>query len=219
PMRKRQPVLSGAAEAGSSVTVIDSTASSGATGDVVQATSGEALCSATATAAGTFSCRSAAALALGDHHVTARATDAAGNVSLAAAAVDFTVSDAVTPAPTIESPANGAVVDERRPVISGRTAPGTLVEISVDSQKYLAQVAQDGLWTLLPGADLALGKHQLLASATDAEQNVSDTAASRFSIAETGFARGGCASGGLPAPLLAVAMLLAWTRRRRRIAS
>src|SRR5205085_6260991 len=36
-------------------------------------------------------------------------------------------------------------------------------------------------------------------------------------IAETGFARGGCRSGGMPAPMLAVAVLLAWMRRRRRL--
>src|SRR5207248_2814406 len=101
--------------------------------------------------------------------------------------------------------------------ISGRTAPGTLVEISVDGQSYVAQVTPGGLWTLLPAADLAVGNHELLASATDPEQNVSDTATSRFSIAETGFARGGCSSGGMPTPVLAVAMLLAWMRRRRRV--
>src|SRR5439155_806487 len=85
-------------------------------------------------------------------HVTAKAADAAGNVSLAAEEVDFTVSDTMPPAPTIESPANGTVLDERRPVISGRTAPGTLVEISVDGQSYVAQVTPGGRWTLLPGA-------------------------------------------------------------------
>jgi outer membrane protein OmpA-like peptidoglycan-associated protein len=203
PTRKRQPVLSGTAEARSSVSVTD-------------VTSGEELCSANATAAGTFRCEPEATLALGDHHVTAKATDAAGNVSLAAEAVDFTVSDTTPPAPTIESPANGAAVDERRPVIAGRTAPGTLVEISVDGRAYVAQVTPDGAWTLLPAADLTLGTHQLVASAMDPEQNVSDATTSRFSIAETGFARGGCASGGLPAPALAVAVLLAWMRRRRR---
>ena len=204
PTRKREPVLSGTAEAGSAVTVTD-------------VTSGGEVCSANATAAGTFRCAPSATLALGDHHVTAKAADAAGNLSLAAEEVDFTVSDTMPPAPTIESPANGTVLDERRPVISGRTAPGTLVEISVDGQSYVAQVTPGGLWTLLPAADLAVGNHELLASATDPEQNVSDTATSRFSIAETGFARGGCSSGGMPTPVLAVAMLLAWMRRRRRV--
>ena len=91
------------------------------------------------------------------------------------------------------------------------------MEISLDGSSYVAQVTQDGRWSLIPLADLAFGSHQLTALATDPEQNVSDAAASRFAIVETGFARGGCATGGVPAPLLAVlALLFAATRRSRR---
>ena len=201
--RKREPTLSGTAEAGSSVAVID-------------ASTGEHVCAATATAAGTFQCAAGAALTLGEHSVTATATDAAGNASLQALAVAFTVADASPSAPTIESPANGTELEQRRPVISGHTQPGTLVEISLDAATYVAQVTQDGRWTLLPPADLAFGSHQLTALATDPEQNVSDPAASGFAIVETGFARGGCATGGTPAPLLAVLALLFAARRIRK---
>jgi len=202
--RKREPTLSGTAEAGSSVTVID-------------ANTGDPVCAATATSAGTFQCAAGTELALGEHSVTATATDAAGNASLQALAVAFTVTDALPSAPTIESPANGTELVQRRPVISGLTQPGTLVEISLDGSSYVAQVTQDGRWSLLPLADLAFGSHQLTALATDPEQNVSDAAASRFAIVETGFARGGCATGGVPAPLLAVlALLFAATRRSRK---
>ena len=202
--RKREPTLSGTAEAGSSVSVID-------------ANTGEPVCAATATSAGSFQCAAGTELALGEHSVTATATDAAGNASLQALAVAFTVTDALPSAPTIESPANGTELVQRRPVISGLTQPGTLVEISLDGSSYVAQVTQDGRWSLIPLADLAFGSHQLMALATDPEQNVSDAAASRFAIVETGFARGGCATGGVPAPLLAVlALLFAATRRSRR---
>jgi len=201
--RKREPTLSGTAEAGSSVAVID-------------ASTREHVCAATATAAGTFQCAAGAALTLGEHSVTATATDAAGNVSLQALAVAFTVTDTLPSAPTIESPANGTEVEQRRPVISGHTQPGTLVEISLDGASYVAQVTQDGRWALLPPADLAFGSHQLTALATDPEQNVSDPAASGFAIVETGFARGGCATGGTPAPLLAVLALLFAARRVRK---
>jgi outer membrane protein OmpA-like peptidoglycan-associated protein len=211
PTRKRQPVLSGTAEAGALVTVTETPAPT-SPGPAL-ASGAAALCSTTATAAGTFRCT--VALALGEHHVTATATDAAGNTSLAAQAVELTVSEASVPAPTIESPANGTATDRRRPVIFGHTAPGTLVEVSVDGTAYVAQVASDGAWTLLPGSDLAVGSHELIASATDPEQNVSDTSASRFSILEAGFARGGCTSGGIPTPLLAAAVLIAWAQRRR----
>ncbi|TMA07935.1 MAG: hypothetical protein E6J86_19115 [Deltaproteobacteria bacterium] len=174
------------------------------------------MCAATATAAGTFQCAAGAALTLGEHSVTATATDAAGNASLEALAVAFTVTDTLPSAPTIESPANGTELEQRRPVISGHTQPGTLVEISLDAATYVAQVTQDGRWTLLPPADLAFGSHQLTALATDPEQNVSDPAASGFAIVETGFARGGCATGGTPGPLLAVLALLFAARRVRK---
>jgi outer membrane protein OmpA-like peptidoglycan-associated protein len=200
--RKREPTLSGTAEALSSVAVID-------------ARTGEPVCAATATAAGSFACAPGAELALGEHSVTATATDAAGNASLQALPVAFTVTDASPSAPTIESPADGTELEQRRPVISGHTQPGTLVEISLDGASYVAQVTQEGRWTLLPPADLAFGSHQLTALATDPEQNVSDPAASRFAIVETGFGRGGCATGGTPAPLLAVVVLLFAARLRK----
>src|SRR5207245_4150892 len=103
--RKREPTLSGTAEAGSSVSVID-------------ANTGEPVCAATATSAGTFQCAAGTELALGEHSVTATATDAAGNASLQALAVAFTVTDALPSAPTIESPANGTELVQRRPMIS-----------------------------------------------------------------------------------------------------
>jgi outer membrane protein OmpA-like peptidoglycan-associated protein len=206
PTRKHQPVLGGTAEAGASVTITD-------------AASGATVCAATASAAGAFHCSPGSALPLGDYHVTATAADEAGNVSLPAQAVGFTVSDATPARPTIESPANGAELSQLRPAIEGRTSPGTLVEVLLDGASYLAQVAQDGRWTLLPPEDLKLGAHQITASATDPGQNVSDPAQSGFSIVETGFARGGCASGGVPAPLLALAALALALRRKRRAAS
>lgn len=203
PTRKHQPMLSGHAEAGSSVKVMD-------------AATGEMICQDTASAAGAFGCSPAAAIPAGEHHVTASATDQAGNTSLPAAAVSIIISDTVPPPPSIDSPADGTELEQRRPVIQGRTLAGTLVEVSVDGTVFAAQVAGNGQWTLLPPADLSLGAHVISASAVDSAQNVSDPAASRFGIVETGVARGGCASGGLPAPLLAVvALLLAAARKRR----
>src|SRR6266853_3239782 len=70
PTRKRQPVLSGTAEAGASVAVAD-------------AASGETICQAIASAAGMFHC-TAPALIAGEHRLTATATDQAGNLSLPA---------------------------------------------------------------------------------------------------------------------------------------
>jgi outer membrane protein OmpA-like peptidoglycan-associated protein len=203
PTRKHQPVLSGSAEAGSSVTVVD-------------AATDETICQAPASAAGAFRCTPAGALGLGEYRVTARAMDQAGNTSLPAPSVGIVVSEAVPPPPSIDSPANGTELEKRRPVIAGQTLPGTLVEVSVDGAVYVAQVAAGGQWTLLPPADLALGEHEISASATDPEQNVSDPTTSRFAVVETGVARGGCSSGGTPETLLAAfALLFAGVRKRR----
>ena len=203
PTRKRQPLLSGTAEAGSSVAVAD-------------AASGETICRAIASAAGMFRCSAPAALIAGEHRLTAIATDQAGNVSLPAQPVGVMISDTVPPSPTIDSPANGTELELRRPVIAGTTLPGTLVEVSVDGVVYVAQMAGNGQWTLLPPADLPVGTHQISASATDPGQNVSDPTSSQFAIVDTGVVRGGCSSGGPPGPLLAVlALLFAGVRRRR----
>jgi len=211
PTLKQKPVISGTAEAGSSVAVFEL----GGAGPPNAATAAAAICQATASAAGLFSCSPEVALSVGEHRLTAVATDDAGNASLEAEPIGVVVSGALT-APTIDSPANGTQVAERRPVIAGRTTPGTLVEVSVDSATFLAQVTAEGQWTVLPPEDLTLGAHDVTASASDQGQNVSDPAASRFSIIESGVARGGCASGGMPAPLLAVfAFLFAASRRRR----
>ena len=64
PTRNRQPLLSGTAEAGSSVVVAD-------------AASGETICQAISSAAGLFRCSAPVALIAGEHRLTASATDQA----------------------------------------------------------------------------------------------------------------------------------------------
>jgi len=202
PSRKHRPVLSGTAEAASAVTVTD-------------AGTGAALCEASANGAGAFSCRPERELAAGFHQFSATATDAAGNVSLPAVPVGVTISDVAPPPPTIDSPADGSEVEDSRPVLAGRTAAGTTVQVTLDGAVYAAQVAPDGKWSLLPSAALPFGSHHVSAAAIDGDQNVSDPAQSTFRTVESGVARGGCSSGGTPWPLLAVAAFLAVLPRRR----
>src|SRR5713101_6173363 len=202
PSRKHRPVLSGTAEAASAVTVTD-------------AGTGAALCEASANGAGAFSCRPERELAAGIHQFSATATDAAGNVSLPAVPVGVTISDVAPPPPTIDSPADGSEVEDSRPVLAGRTAAGTTVQVTLDGAVYAAQVAPDGQWSLLPSAALPFGSHHVSAAAIDGDQNMSEPAQSTFSTVESGVARGGCSSGGTPWPLLAVAAFLAVLPRRR----
>ena len=204
PTRKHRPNVSGTAEAASTMAVID-------------AVSGATLCAAVASAAGAFSCTPDSSLAVGSHRFSATATDAAGNVSVPAPPVSVTISDAVPPPPTIDSPADGTEVEERRPVIGGHTAPATSVQVTLDGVGYAAQVAPDGSWSLFPPGVMAVGTHDVSASATDGQLNVSDTASSAFSIVEGGVARGGCSTGGLHWPLFSVlAFLTFWRRRSKR---
>jgi len=202
PSRKHRPVLSGTAEAASAVTVTD-------------AGTGAALCEASANGDGAFSCKPERELSAGIHQFSATATDAAGNVSLPAAPVGLTISDVVLPPPTIDSPADGSEVEDSRPMVVGRTAAGTTVQVTLDGAIYAAQVAPDGKWSLLPSAALPFGSHHVSAAAIDADQNMSDPAQSTFSTVESGVARGGCSTGGTPWPLLAVAAFLAVLPRRR----
>src|SRR5262249_57897094 len=119
---------------------------------------------------------------------------------LPAQPVGVVIADELPPPPAILSPANGSDVDQRRPAITGTTAPGTLVEVTVDGSAYVAQVDPGGHWMLTLSADLALGEHAISALAADPAQNASDPTSSRFAIIDAGVARGGFASGGLPAP-------------------
>jgi outer membrane protein OmpA-like peptidoglycan-associated protein len=204
PTRKHRPMLSGSAEAHSAVTVTD-------------ADSGAAVCQTSANGAGAFACAPSGDLAAATHRFSAIATDAAGNASPPATPVAVTISDAVPAPPIIASPADGAEVEDNRPLISGRTAQGTSVQVTLDGQSYAAQVDSAGNWTLLPSAELPVGMHHVSAAAMDVEQNVSDSAASSFDRVEMGVARGGCDSGGVPGPVLAVlAFLVAIPRRRSR---
>src|SRR5207253_9928037 len=119
------------------------------------------------------------------------------------------------PAPSIDSPANGAEVEEMRPTISGHTASGTSVQVTLDGITYTAQLAPGGQWSIVPQASLDVGSHHVAATATDAAQKVSVPAQSTFLTVETGVARGGCTSGGSAWPLLVVAFFLAALPRRR----
>jgi len=202
PSRKHRPMLSGSAEALSAVTVTD-------------ADTGTALCDASANGSGAFSCRSPQELTAGTHRFSAVAADLAGNVSLPAAPVALTISDVTPPAPTIESPADGSEVQNSRPTLTGHTAAGTTVQVTLDGAIYAAQVAPDGTWTVLPSSALTLGEHHVTAAAIDADQNVSDPAESTFNTVESGVARGGCSSGGTGWPLLAMAAFLAMLPKRR----
>nr|WP_244182842.1 Ig-like domain-containing protein [Pantoea wallisii] len=161
-----QPVLSGSAEPGSTITVSD--------GDTTLGT-------ATAGADGSWSFTPPAALDEGNHSLTATVTDTAGNTGPASTPLVITI-DTTPPAVVSDlllsndqsgtpvAIGNG-VTNDTTPVLSGRAEPGSTVAIN-DGQTLLgtATVATDGSWSFTTPV-LQPGDHSLTATVTDAAGN------------------------------------------------
>jgi hypothetical protein len=157
------PVISGTAEAGSTVTVrVD----------------GVMLGTVTASASGGWSYTPASPLAQGAHSATATATDAAGNTSVAATPRSFTVDTVAPTAPVLTAPA--ALVNSTTPAIMGTAEAGSSVAVTVDGAVVGTVTASaSGAWSFTPASPLAQGAHTATATATDAAGNTSASSAPR----------------------------------------
>ncbi|WP_272947538.1 Ig-like domain-containing protein [Pantoea sp. A4] len=163
------PVLSGTAEAGSTVSVYDGTALLG---------------TATVGQNGNWSF-TVPALNDGAHSLTTTVTDAAGNVSPASEAIVFTV-DTVAPESvsgvTVTDNVgdsqgqltSGATTDDNTPTFAGQAEAGAVVKV-YDGGTLLGStsVDTDGSWSFTPNA-LSNGVHSFTTTVTDAAGNVSD---------------------------------------------
>lgn len=161
------PVLTGTAEGGSLVTILDGT---------------NVLGTVTASATGEWSFTTTT-LGEGLHTLNVTATDAVGNVS-PAASITFTV-DTLAPAPVtgltitdnvginIGGLLTGAFTDDNTPTLAGTAAANALVTI-LDGATVLGTVVADGAgaWSFTPTA-LTEGAHSLSVTTTDAAGNVS----------------------------------------------
>jgi uncharacterized repeat protein (TIGR01451 family) len=161
------PVISGTAEPGSTVTVME-----GAT----------VLCTAVTDGSGNWSCTPTTPLSDGSHTISATATDEAGNVSDPATR-SFTVDTIAPAAPVIVTPAEGAVVSDNTPVISGTAEPGSTVTV-MEGATLLCTAVTDvsGNWSCVPTTPLSDGLHTISATATDEAGNVSDPATRSFTV-------------------------------------
>jgi len=201
PTNHAQPTFTGTTTAGSQVLVISN---------------GQTVCSGL-NLNGSWSCQPASPLPDGTYLLTARATDDAGDVSPDSAAVTLVVDTTAPAVPIITAPTADQTLEDPAVTATGTAQVGTRVTISVDGTNVAAlPTAADGTWTT-PLGTLSGGSHTLIAKATDEAGNVSPPASVDFNIQLLGTVRGGCASGGLPAPLFALAALLfVWPRRRAR---
>jgi hypothetical protein len=162
-------VVSGQAEAGSTVTLFDHALSLGST------TSNQAGHWAIVTPT----------LGDGDHTLTAHSVDAVGQVSSLSKAFTITVDDTLAPAvPVIHRVqddigkvkgfiARNGVTDDTTPVLQGTAEAGGTVEV-FDGKTSLGtcQVDANGQWSFTPSA-MKDGSHQFIAQVTDAAKNTS----------------------------------------------
>ncbi|WP_234472838.1 Ig-like domain-containing protein [Pantoea sp. S61] len=164
------PVLSGTAEVGTTVTILDG---SNVLGTVVVGTGG------------TWTFTPTLALGEGVHSITTTVTDAAGNVSAPSAAIGFTVDSTPPATPVVTSLSNnnagtavvitaGSTTNDSTPVIRGTGEIGATVTIR-DGSTVLgtAIVGTNGIWRFEPTTALGQGSHTLTATATDTAGNSS----------------------------------------------
>ncbi len=156
------PLISGTAEAGSTVTIsLDGTVEGTTVADTSES----------------WSFTPSSALAQGPHSVTAQASDAAGNTSPNSSPRSFTVDtlDETPPlVPVVQTPNNGAVVNISTPAITGTAEAGSTVTISFDGTVVGTAVADaTGSWSFTPSSALAQGPHSVTAQASDAAGNTS----------------------------------------------
>ncbi|MHB8876819.1 MAG: Ig-like domain-containing protein [Myxococcaceae bacterium] len=165
------PVITGTAEAGSTVTVtLDGTVAGTATAD----------------SSGAWTFTPGAALSGGSHTVSATASDEAGNTSAPSATNTFTVVLTPPPAPVLTSPSAGSSTQDTTPAFSGTAAAGATVTVSVDGQVVCTTTATSaGVFSCTPSASLAEGAHVATAAASNLAGSSAESAPVQFRIDTT----------------------------------
>ncbi|WNG13998.1 adventurous gliding motility protein AgmC [Cystobacter fuscus] len=153
----RTPVITGTAEAGTTVTVY---------------LDGSAVGTAPVNTLGNWSFTTAE-LTDGTYAVKVTATDVAGNVGPESNTRTFRVDATAPSAPVLTAPADGALVNTRVNVISGTAEVGTTVTVYLNGSVVgTAPVDGAGAWSFTT-AELPNGTYAVKATATDAANNTS----------------------------------------------
>ncbi|HYO52187.1 MAG TPA: kelch repeat-containing protein [Archangium sp.] len=157
----------------------------------------------------------------GAHTLEVRAIDASGNADTSPAIHTWTVDTMAPAAPLLRTPTPDATVRTLMPTFSGTAEAGSTVTVFVDGQQEGMATATDGGWSFTLPRELAMGDHEVEATATDAAGNTGPASEpARFII--RGAYGWGCAtlpaSGVVPWALAALALALhrprASSRRR-----
>ncbi|WP_245609635.1 Ig-like domain-containing protein, partial [Trabulsiella guamensis] len=161
------PTLSGKAEAGSTVNIIDN---------------GLVIGTAVADVNGNWSYTPSTPLANGPHDLTTTVTDPSGNTGPEGTHVNIIV-DVIPGQATIvavkddvgsvtTNVAQNGVTDDTRPEITGTAKAGSIVTITDGSTVLGSTTAgSDGSWSFIPTTDLAQGNHSFTATAKDPAGN------------------------------------------------
>ena len=163
----RQPRLSGTAEAGSTVQVVDG--------------SGTVHGLAVAAVDGTFTAKVSSPLADGSYSFQARATDPAGNRGASGPALALRIlatPPAAPAAPTLlpaDASGGPSLTNIRQPRLTGRTLAGAPVQVIGTAGNVLASTtsAADGSYVAKLASPLADGTYSIRVVVTDAAGNVS----------------------------------------------
>ncbi|EPX60078.1 Large repetitive protein [Cystobacter fuscus DSM 2262] len=159
----RTPVITGTAEAGTTVTVY---------------LDGSVVDTAPVNALGNWSFTTAE-LSDGTYTVKVTATDAANNTSPESNTRTFRVDATAPAAPVITAPADGALINTRVNVITGTAEAGTTVTVYLNGSAVgTAPVDGAGAWSFTT-AELTDGTYTVKATATDAANNTSPESSTR----------------------------------------
>ncbi|HEY3986969.1 BapA/Bap/LapF family large adhesin [Cedecea sp.] len=175
-----KPTLSGTAEAGSTVSILDN---------------GVIIGSATANALGIWTFTPGTNLGEGAHNLTVTATDAAGNVSPPSNGFVVNVDTIAPSAPVISAVTNdvtsqpvtaGQPTNDNTPTFSGTAEAGTTLTFK-DGNVVIGTVIVPvgGNWTFTPTAPLLDGSHNITVTATDAAGNASGPSAGFNVVVDT----------------------------------
>ncbi|QFZ83301.1 hypothetical protein GFK26_11270 [Variovorax paradoxus] len=169
------PAISGTGTAGNTIIVM-----------VKDATGNHKLATAIVGADGKWSLQVTTPLAVGSNEFTAIEQDKAGNQTAPSASYTIVVDTGRPEVPVIQNVQDdagsvtgmlqkGQVTDDAKPTIIGTAQAGTTVKI-YDNGTFLGQVVADatGKWSYTPGANLADGKHDITATATNVVGQTSD---------------------------------------------
>ncbi|MDX5437778.1 MAG: Ig-like domain-containing protein, partial [Pontibacter sp.] len=125
-------------------------------------------------------------LADGEHTLQVRAIDQAGNIDPTPATYTWTIDTKAPAPPVVSAPAEGATLNSNKPTISGTAEAGSAVAVFIGANQVgTATAGADGKWSFVPSTELAEGKQELTAKATDAAGNSSSASGVRTFTVDT----------------------------------